>query len=211
MSLPTDSKVKPALPLIELPADSAAAPGAVAVPEDTISYTVDKSGTIIAVNGKWDEFARDNQGEKVLASKVIGRKLDQFIQGDDTRMFVRTMIMSAQTLKRPIYRPYRCDSPRLKRFMEMTLIPRDDGSVELLHRELHSELIRQNVPAVIASKSSGGGLLKRCSLCNRVQALGVWSEIDEALESDRLKTVEPLVKVIYGVCPDCLARRGMVL
>jgi hypothetical protein len=178
---------------------------------DGMSYTVDNTNTIVAVSGVWDEFARDNGGENILASKIIGRQLEQFIQGDDTRMFVRTMLMSARTLHRPIYRPYRCDSPTLKRFMEMTLLPRADGVLEVIHRELHNEPIFHNIPVVAAPSGAGWAFLKRCSLCNRVHAQGVWSEIDDAIEANRLQVNAPNLKVIYGVCPDCLTRRGIPL
>lgn len=176
-----------------------------------LSYSLDRSDTIVAVSGKWDDFARDNDGEKILSGQIIGRKLDQFIIGDDTRMFVRTLLMSARTLCRPIYRPYRCDSPKLKRFMEMTVLPQAEGAVEVIHRELYSEPIFYNIPIVAAPASAGWAFLKRCSLCNRVQAQGMWSEIDEAIEANRLLVTAPSLKVIYGVCPDCLARRGVPL
>lgn len=179
---------------------------------DIISYTVDKADTIVAVSGLWDEFARDNGGEKSQASAVIGRKLDQFINGDATRMFVRTMIMSARTLKRPIYRPYRCDSSKDKRFMEMTILPQEDGMVVLVHRELHHEPLAQRTPRIVASLgASNNALLKRCSLCNRIEIQGIWSEIDEALAANRLEAGATSLKVVYGVCPDCLTRRGTPL
>ena len=178
---------------------------------DSMSYTVDKTDTIVAVSGVWDEFARNNGGENILAGKIIGRKLDHFIQGDDTRMFVRTMMMSARILHRPIYRPYRCDSPMFKRFMEMTLLPRADGAVEVIHRELHNEPVFHNVSVVTAPTGAGWAFLKRCSLCNRVQAQGIWSEIDDAIDAKRLQVTAPDIKVIYGVCPDCLTRRGVPL
>ena len=179
---------------------------------DIISYTVDKTDTIVAVSGLWDEFARDNGGEKSQASAVIGRKLDQFINGDATRMFVRTMIMSARTLKRPIYRPYRCDSSKDKRFMEMTILPQENGMVELVHRELHHEPLAQKIPHIVAPLgASHNSLLKRCSLCNRIEIQGIWSEIDEALNTNRLEPGTRSLKVVYGVCPDCLTRRGIPL
>jgi hypothetical protein len=181
---------------------------------DVISYTLDKAGVIVAVNNKWDEFARDNDGEKILSGKIIGKKLDQFIHGDVTRMFVRAMIMSARTLKRPVYRPYRCDSPQLKRFMEMTVLPQDAGTVEVIHRQLHSEPIVNKFSIRAAPEGSGSILssfIKRCSLCNRVKAKGIWSEIDEAVEESRLDPPASTLKVIYGVCPDCLVRGGVPL
>jgi hypothetical protein len=172
-----------------------------------MSYTLDKSDTIIAVCGNWDACARDNGGQHILGRDIIGRKLDQFISGDVMHMFVRTMIMSARTLRRVIHRPYRADSPAFRRFMEMTLTPGADGEIEIAHRELYREPAgRSYLPR--AGAGAGMAFVKRCSLCDRVQSQGVWSGFDEALAAGRLRGGEQGLRVFHGVCPDCLARRA---
>jgi hypothetical protein len=176
-----------------------------------LSYTIDRADTIVAVSGAWDDFARDNDGAAIVSERIIGQKLDQFIHGDETLMFVRTMIMSARVLQRPVHRPYRCDSPSLKRFMEMTVQPRPEGIVEVIHRELRSEPIACKIPVVAESPGARAPFVKRCSVCNRVRAKDVWSEIDEAAQAKRLPADVAPLKVIYGVCPDCLASRGVTL
>ena len=177
----------------------------------TLSYTIDAQDTIVAVGGAWDDFARSNAGEKIVAAQIIGKQLDRFIHGDETLMFVRTMIMSARVLNRPIHRPYRCDSPTQKRFMAMTVHPREQGAVEVIHQELRNEPIVHRVDMVAAPLGRGSKYAKRCSVCNRVRIDGVWSEVDEAVQAKRLvPTVTPTVKVIYGVCPDCVLVRRSV-
>jgi hypothetical protein len=174
-----------------------------------LSYTIDASDTIVSVNSAWDAFALGNDGDQIVAAKIIGKPLDAFIQGDETRMFVRTMIMSARILNRPVLKPYRCDAPDRKRFMEMTVQPLGDGKVEVLHHEVHSEPIANPVRMVSAPKELGGVHVKRCSVCNRVRLGGVWSELDEAVGSGRLvPVVSPAMRVIYGVCPECLADKS---
>ena len=173
-----------------------------------LSYTIDTQNTIIAVGGAWDDFARNNDGEKIVSTQIIGKKLNQFIHGDETRMFVLTMIMSARILNRPVNRPYRCDSPTLKRFMSMTVQPLGAGAVEVSHQELRSEPITHTVHMVAAPAGSGTHYAKRCSMCNRIKLEGVWSEVDDAVNAKRLvPTAAPAVKVIYGVCPDCASSR----
>lgn len=176
---------------------------------EVLSYTLDKADNIVAVGGNWDAFARENDGESLLASKIIGCNLDQFIHGDITRMFVRTMIMSARTLQRPVLRPYRCDSPKLKRFMEMTVLPGAQGAVEVVHRELRSEPIAHPMPISAAPAGAGKRFVKRCSICNRVKAQDIWSELDAAIDAARIPAGAHDIKVIYGVCPDCLAGRAL--
>jgi hypothetical protein len=172
-----------------------------------MSYTLDQTDCIVSVGCAWDDFARGNQGDAVLASKVIGRKLDQFIHDDATRMFVNSLLMAVRLRHEAISRPYRCDAPELKRFMEMTVTPRAGGALEVTHRELRSEPMRHRVRLVAALQGSKAAFVKRCSLCNRIQAGGVWSEVDAAVQDGRLRDSTADVKVIYGVCPDCQSRR----
>lgn len=179
-------------------------------PFDGLSYTVDGEGTIVAVGGSWDDFARRNGGEAILSTRIIGKKLDQFIHGDETLMFMRTMIMSARVLDTAIQRPYRCDSPALKRYMEMTLQPHADGVVEVIHRELRSEPVAHPVRMMAVPCGNGSRFVKRCSVCNRLRIQEVWSEVDEAVADGRLLPQDlHALKVFYGVCPQCLAHQGL--
>jgi predicted RNA-binding Zn-ribbon protein involved in translation (DUF1610 family) len=179
-----------------------------AAPTLGMSYTIDASDTIVAVSGAWDEFACNNEGKATVAKQVIGQKLDRFIHGDDTLMFVRTMIMSARTLQRAVVRPYRCDSPGIKRYMEMTVQPHAMGMVEVTHRELRCESMAPKVRMIAAAPATGSTVIKRCSMCNRIRVQQHWSEVDEALAAGQLAANDlSTLRVVYGVCPDCLAGR----
>jgi hypothetical protein len=175
-----------------------------------LSYTLDPDDAITAVTGDWDRFALDNGGDESLSTKVIGRRLDHFISGDVTLMFVRTLLMSARTLKRTVQRPYRCDSPQLKRFMEMTIVPRGNGVLEVCHRQVRSEPYRYSLPVTAAMPGAGSNFVKRCSLCQRIRVGQMWSEVDDAVLEGRLQPgAAAKLVVVYGVCPDCMSRRGV--
>lgn len=172
-----------------------------------LSYTLDSRDRIVAVGGDWDGFARDNDGSDVLARTVIGRRLEEFITGDATRMFVRTMLMSARTLKRSIRRPYRCDSPQWRRLMEMTIVPLAQEMLEVRHHQLHAEPLPYTMAITAVTSTAASDFVKRCSICNRIRAGKVWSEVDAAVLDGRLAPTGTL-RVIYGVCPDCLHAAG---
>ena len=180
--------------------------------EGTISYFVDANNRIVNVVGPWDEFALQNGGPGACAQAIIGKPLDQFIAGDVSRMFVSTMLMSARTLNRTVCRPYRCDAGHLKRFMEMTIIPQDDGILEVRHRMMYSEPMRnhQFVP-LQRSAAIGEARTKRCSMCNKIHASGEWLEIEDALQAGTLTVERTQGPWIFGVCPTCLQRNGAVL
>ena len=175
-----------------------------------LSYTLDASNAIIAVSGDWDRVALDNGGEQIISRRIFGRRLDDFITGDVTLMFVRTMLMSARTLKYVIRRPYRCDSPQFKRSMEMTIVPRAQGVLEVCHRQLGSEPYRYPLAFKGTASGAAANFIKRCSICNRVRVGQTWSEVDDAVRAGRLpRDAGATLMVVYGVCPECMARRGI--
>lgn len=180
--------------------------------QEAVSYFVDAHDRITRVVGPWDAFALANDGPGACAQAVVGKLLCDFIAGDVSRMFISTMLMSARTLQRSVYRPYRCDSGRLKRFMEMTIIPLENGELEVRHRLLHTEPLRQFqfVPARRVADPSVVRT-KRCSMCNKVHVAQGWLDIDDAVQLGTLPDAQAQGPWIFGVCPACLERNGAVL
>lgn len=183
-----------------------------ATPEDTITYTLDAHNQIIKVTGPWDAFAKANRGDAAVMDAVIGKPLDSFIAGDVTKMFVNTMLMSARTLGKTVYRPYRCDSDLTKRFMEMSIVPLENGTVEVRHRLLLEEPMR-DYRAHTLPRPAPLGLprIKRCSMCNKIHVAFSWLEIVDALNLQVLAAEQANGPWIYGLCPECMDRRGVVL
>ncbi len=172
-----------------------------------ISYFIDANDHIVKVSGPWDEFALDNEGPGACVQAIVGKSLTSFIAGDVSKMFINTMLMSARVKGQPISRPYRCDSGRLKRFMEMSIVPLPDGGLEVKHRLLRSEPLYsyQFIPAKRVG-SSGAVRTKRCSMCNKVAFGSEWFEIEAALEQGVLPTEHSHGPWIFGVCPPCLGQ-----
>lgn len=181
-------------------------------PEDVLVYYLDVNDCIIRVQGPWDAFAVENEGPGAVVEAILGKPLEAFIAGDVSKMFVNTMLMSARTLQRTIYRPYRCDSGRLKRFMEMTVVPHENGVLAVHHRLLYTEPLRnfQFVPANRAAHL-GVARTKRCSLCNKVHVGQQWLEIEDAISLNLLSADRGQGPWIFGVCPACLERPGSVV
>jgi hypothetical protein len=171
-----------------------------------LSYTLDADDTIVTVAGDWDRTALANGGEAVLAARIIGRRLNDFITGDITRMFVHTMLMSARTLQREVSRPYRCDTPQLRRLMRMSIEPHADGRLDVHHWQLAQDPVPQPIPVVAAAGGSAAAFIKRCSMCNRIRVGQEWVEVGSARQEPSLTGIASLM-VVYGVCPECL--RGL--
>lgn len=163
-----------------------------------IQYRLDKSDLIVDVGGAWDRMAVENGGNELCGHSVLGRSLYDFISGDVSKMFVRTIIDGVRVLRRPRTVPYRCDSPGLRRFMEMSISCEDGGGLLLEHRQLRTEATGRRFDFTVGV-APVRQMVVRCSHCNSVKFSGVWGEPERVLPEAPGK-----VPVIYGVCPNCM-------
>lgn len=177
----------------------------------TLCYTLDANDCIVSVTGPWDLFALANDGPGACKDHVVGKSLESFISGDSTLMFVRTMLMSARTLNRTIYRPYRCDSSEFKRFMEMRISPASNGHLTVMHRQLHTEPKHSWVAPRLRPRHEAGHGMVCCSMCNRVQSGRIWEEKDDIGQPWISGTAGNPPGVSFEICPECRERPGLVL
>lgn len=177
--------------------------------QQKISYWIDEGDIIRQVDDFWDQSLEDPTAARVKSSEIIGKSLFNFICDDITRMFIRTLLQSARLMMKPLSRPYRCDSPHEKRYMQMTITPEQEGLVSVTHEIIKTEPLVK--PALFKTLPSSFSTFQsavhiRCSICNRVRLMGTenWHEINALPESITSTTEQPM-QVIYGVCRDCIS------
>ena len=88
----------------------------------TTAYVLDNRNRIISVSEAWDRFAAENGGNKTSYKDVCGRPIWDFVTGDPTRMWREAIFQFARLRGDRVERPYKCDSPDLKRFMRMRIV-----------------------------------------------------------------------------------------
>lgn len=164
-----------------------------------IVYWINRNMEITAVAGPWDHFAQENDGADVASANVLGRSIWAFVTGDPARMWVETLFQLAAVTGTMVERPYRCDSPDLKRFMRMRVIPEGAGVLRVEHELLHTEKQQQPVTIRSARNPAASGLL-RCSVCGRINKGESWREPDLC---DVPSATEPVLRVMYTVCQQC--------
>jgi hypothetical protein len=171
--------------------------------ENDLSYRLDSQDRIVEVGGDWDRVARENDGTDVLADRIIGTKLYAHVTDGPSRMFVWTMLDSVRKLFRPSTKLYRCDSPDLKRHMEMTILPETGGGLLVQHRLIKTE--KQPARVRFSGRPAGRvgrALVLRCTMCVKLKVGGIWHEPDaETLKS--LEQSDGVAQVAYGICEDC--------
>ena len=179
-----------------------------------LSYWLDDDNIIRRVNDHWDQ-AMDSQNwsDRASANRIVGKLLSEFICDDVTRMYVATMIESVRVIPHTSFRPYRCDTPDMKRFMQMIITPEDNGWIRISHELLRIEPLEKPVTFSTVTEFSPLRQYKnnqtihfvRCSICNRLQRYGnrdnTWYEADSLIA--RSHALSESLKVIYGVCLDC--------
>ncbi|MFL9826132.1 hypothetical protein [Rhodoplanes sp. SY1] len=187
---------------------------------DPLSIRVDRTNRIVAVGGPWDEIALVNGGDAAIVERVLGTGLLDHVHGDPARMLVLTVLDRVRRFGAPRSVPYRCDTPGLKRWMEMTLTPAPDGTVTFEHRLLRSEPMQRPVRFALARPGTARGpAIIRCSSCNRVRDASGWHEPDAvrfsaeaagtptgSAETGTPPGPDAPILVGYGVCDACRAR-----
>lgn len=146
-----------------------------------VSYRIDRDGLLTAFNPHWDRFAAANGSPDLAGKKIRGRLLWSFIHDPETRHAHHTLIHRARARGGLSKLPFRCDSPALRRYMDMDILPLDDGGIEYRCRTLRMEP-RASIPLTAPGRDASGPLLRMCSGCTRVE-LGDnrWVEIEEAV------------------------------
>ena len=161
-------------------------------------YWLDGEDKIIGVGSTWDFFAGENEGREVVSELVVGRSLWEFISGDPTRMWLSSILTLARIRNENVNRPYRCDSPTVKRFMNLEIKKDADGVLHLVHSLVRVEAM--SVPCrVNPTPSPGKKMIQRCSVCNRFNTAKGWTEAE-----DLDTPIAHPIAVIYAVCGDCM-------
>jgi hypothetical protein len=175
-------------------------------PETDLAYRVDADARITFVNGRWDDFARENGAPELAGAAVIGRLMREFIADEETWHLYALLIRHAQRATHPFTLRFRCDAPAAQRFMQMRIETLADGQIEFQSRAL--EIRRRAALAVLAAGAprDPSRLLRICSWCNRGEVDRRWMEIDRVVTALGLFEGQAVPRLTHGVCDDCHAR-----
>jgi len=169
---------------------------------EEIVYRVDAAGIIVAVNEEWDRFAAENDAPELLGSRVVGRRMSDFISGADTQLAFE-LLKDMATLVRPIIIPFRCDDPGSRRHMEMRVTAAPGDEVEFRTRIVGLEA-RPTIRLIDRqARRDSARMVALCAWCNRGKFDGEWMELEELVHKLQLFDSAPVPEISHGMCDGC--------
>jgi hypothetical protein len=164
-------------------------------------YRIDAADYIRYVNPAWVQFAGDNHG-KHLIDQVLGTPLWRHIGGPEVRGIYRVFLQCLRQGQPTIQFPFRCDSPTMRRTMEMELTALPNDGIEFRCR-LVREKPRSTVRLLDPASSRSDKRVVLCAWCKRVHDRGEWLELEEAVQTWSLFDGPHSPYMDNDICPNC--------
>jgi hypothetical protein len=169
-------------------------------------HRIDADDVIVFLGDEWRDFARANGAPGLVEAE--GRSLWDFVVGPEVRDVYRHMLDRVREDGGSIAFPYRCDSPALRRFLEMEIVPARRGEVEFRSRLVAVDE-RPGLVALLTTEArepASSRLVVSCSWCRRFRLESGWVEAEEAIRELGLFGGVPAPKISHGICEDCARR-----
>jgi hypothetical protein len=170
--------------------------------ESSLIYSIDKLNNIVYVNGEWDRFALANDGHEFTGSKVLNRSFWDFVSGETLRQLYFSIFRQVRAGK-ILQFDFRCDSPDLRRFLNVRITSTRDSSVwfetttiKTEEREASALFKRRPMPTE--------GPVIVCSWCNKVKIGGnLWVEAEKAVKALSFFEKDAVPQLSHGICTHC--------
>ncbi len=169
----------------------------------TFIYRIDSENKIIYVSPSWDDFARENGTPELCEKNVKGQPLLDFFSGMEVKHLYKIMFDKMRNTQKYIELPFRCDSPKVRRYMHTKLSCIDPEAIEFETHILREEL-RLEVELLNTDAKRGEGLIVLCAWCKCVKTPAGWMEVEDAIYEMELFDHAEFPKITHGICDKCL-------
>jgi len=171
-----------------------------------LRYLIDKNDIILEVNQEWNDFVKANQIEDIDATKIVGQSLWKYISHTGVLLLYEMVLKRARETQKKIILPFRCDSPSLRRFMQIEITPLQNDEIAF-----ETQLLRSQSRAAILfseyNEKSNAPLLHICSWCNHFKVSeNEWVEIEEGIKKFNLFSLDPLPMITHDLCKFCFEK-----
>ena len=168
-----------------------------------ITYHIDKHNRIVHLSDEWDLFAITNKANHLTRNIVLNRNLNDFITDAKCQHLYEMLIDRSRKNNEIIKFPFRCDSPKYRRFMSMDIIPLEDESISFKSC-IESEEPREAVLLLDPDTVRSNEFIIICSWCKKIKLYeDCWVEVEEAINKLDLFGEHLLPGLSHGICPNC--------
>ncbi len=162
---------------------------------DGCAYIVTSDLRLLCMNSVWDEFARANGGEAVLARWRRGRSIVDAIS-EPLRAFYVAGFRTACEREEPWEHDYECSTPDMLRTFRMTAYPFAGALV--ITNTLRLERPHDRHPCLPDDVYVTDGIVHMCAHCRRSRRdATTWDWVPAYL-------AQPPALVSHGLCGPCL-------
>lgn len=168
-------------------------------------YHIDSQNHITYLNQAWIDFAQENQAPELVPDRVLGQDLASFIADWETRHLYEIIYDRIRRTGKIVQLPFRCDSPELRRFFQMTVAPLPAEGLSFTVRVIRIEP-RPRVALLDSSTEPTGHHVVICSWCKRVELpVGHWVDLETVIDQQCFFGAAP-PSLTHDVCPHCLEK-----
>lgn len=166
-------------------------------------YRINSDDRIVFANKNWFDFAIENNTANLTEKMVLGRLVWSFIADPSTHAILGAVIQRVRQTGRLIRLPFRCDSPDLRRHMEVEIRSLTNDHIEFESRVLRLET-REPTQIWLSGIERSKQVIVACSWCKKIQvSQNSWMEVEEGVAALDLLTAPLLPRLSHGVCPEC--------
>jgi len=173
---------------------------------DDIVYRLDENNRIVHCNSAWNQFAVDNEGSELVFNEIKSQSLWDHIHDSETVHIHEKLLERAKKLNKPLVLPFRCDSENVRRYLEMHIVPLEQGGIEYRCRTIREE--ERDLKGIsIKHQAAGGDVLRMCSWCNRIHVADEdWCELEDAIVKLNIFSASKVVPITHGICESCFKK-----
>ncbi len=171
---------------------------------ETYGHRIDKNDIIIGVSDNWYSFALENLGAQSCSPEnIIGSSLWDHIRDPETRHLYEMILQKVREHHQQATFSFRCDSPEQRRFLKLTVIPLEDGSVDFESQTIKTEL-RKPVELLRSDVERSEETIRICSMCKKIAMSKTdWEELEFAVQKLKLFEKTRLPQFTHGICQSC--------
>ena len=168
---------------------------------DVCVWRVDWKNRITFINEAWMDFAIKN-GAPEKPARIIDTDLMDHIAIDEVRRLTSMLLERVRSTPAAVVLPFRCDSLKARRLMEMAIRPLNNNGLEF--RETTLRVYDRDLDTHMEHRYANRDEIPiSCSWCNRVQSGEKWVEIEVAIWEQELFELDRVPPLSYSLCDEC--------